>query len=141
DTPGAVTRALDAAVAQDAIKNSRLKQALARYGKPADFVCDLDNRISHAIHTGDIPVLDSAVAELACTATFIKQQGKAKKACAEAFQSIEALPTLIELVPLARNALIDSAVAAVRRRAAAHKLAHRQYSYNDLIQALHEALS
>ncbi len=50
-------------------------------------------------------------------------------------------PLLAEIQPLARLVAIDRAVAAVPDRAAARKIERRQYSYDDLIVALHAALT
>ena len=63
------------------------------------------------------------------------------QAYAKPLTAMTALPVLAELQPLARLIAIRDAVAAVRARAAARKNERRQYSYDDLIAALHDALT
>src|SRR5699024_1808955 len=136
----ALSQALQAAMDADAIKSSAIKRTLQRYPNADAYVQNLGDSIRHAVDTTTTPVLDPAAAELATPAVFIDQRGNKKKACAQAFEQIDALQPLADLVALARIACVNDTVQIVRRRAREHKRAHRLYSYDDLIQALYNAL-
>ncbi|ROO25973.1 exodeoxyribonuclease V subunit beta [Salinisphaera orenii] len=134
--------ALAEAFAADALlKSGAIYRALSEADDIADLVADLDVRITAAIAHERVPALPGWLAALAEPARQFKKTPKSAKAYAEPLADLAALPVLAELQPLARLVAIERAVAAVRSLAAARKIERRQYSFDDLIAALHAALT
>lgn len=123
------------------LKSGPLYRAVSDAEDIADLVADLDARITAAITHDRVPALPGWLAALAEPARQFKKSPKSAKTYAEPLADLAALPVLAELQPLARLVAIDRAVAAVRTLAAARKIARRQYSFDDLIAALHAALT
>jgi exodeoxyribonuclease V beta subunit len=133
--------ALNAARANNALyKNSMLNVMLAEHDDASEAITQLDRQITTAVAAGRIPALPQWVTAFADPETQFKQSPKRCQAFAEPLADLPALPVLAELRPLARLVAIEQAVTAVREAAAARKIERRQYSFNDLIAALHDAL-
>ena len=95
----------------------------------------------HAIEANTPPALPEWLLALADPASQFKKAAK-HQAYAEPLAALKTRsPCSIELQPLARLVAIDAAAHAVAERAAARKIERRQYSYDDLIVALHAALT
>lgn len=137
-----LAKALTEACEHDALKkNDLLNSALTAYDNPRDAVAALDSQISAAIAADTAPILGDWVKTLADPANQFKKKPKSCQAYAEPLYELVALSLLAEIQPLARLVAISRAVAAVRERAAVRKIERRQYSYDDLIKALHTALT
>ncbi|HET7314508.1 exodeoxyribonuclease V subunit beta [Salinisphaera sp.] len=137
-----LAQALIEAVEADALHKSRdLYKALAPEDDIGALVADLDARIGAAIETHAVPALPGWLAALADPASQFKKSPKHCQAYAEPLADLAVLPVLVELQPLARLTAIEQAAAAVRERAAKRKIERRQYSYDDLIVALYDALA
>ncbi|KEZ79079.1 exodeoxyribonuclease V subunit beta [Salinisphaera hydrothermalis] len=134
--------ALGEAFEADALlKSGDLYKTLAAQADIPAMLADLDTRITAAIEADTPPALPEWLLALADPASQFKKAAK-HQAYAEPLAAIEdALAVLIELQPLARLVAIDAAARAVAERAAARKIERRQYSYDDLIVALHAALT
>ncbi|NNC22898.1 exodeoxyribonuclease V subunit beta [Salinisphaera sp. USBA-960] len=122
------------------LKAERVYTALAAADDPAHLFDELDTRINAALEAGTAPVLPDWLVALDNPASQFKNK-TAHQARAEPLIRLEALPILAKLQPLAKLVAIERAAAAVRERAAQRKMARQQYSYDDLITALHEALT
>ncbi|MGB7755900.1 MAG: exodeoxyribonuclease V subunit beta [Salinisphaera sp.] len=134
--------ALAEACEADALKkNDPLNMALAAHDSPRDAVAVLDRQIVDALAIGAVPALGAWVKTFDDPASQFKKTPKSCQTYAAPLAELAALPLLAEIQPLARLVAIDRAVAAVRDRAAARKIERRQYSYDDLIVALHAALT
>lgn len=133
--------ALEACVDASAFKKSGMQNLLAAYDTPVELVALLDARLAEAFETGEPAVLPEALAELADPKTFIAQNSKAKKACGETFKNLAVCTTLATLVSRARLVRTTRAAAQIRTLAEQRKAAWRQFSYDDLVAALHNALA
>jgi len=122
------------------LKSAPLYKALAVEEDLAAAIADLDVRINAALDAGAVPALPGWLTTLDDPTPQFK---KAKKfqPYAEPLADLSALAVLAEIQPLARLVAIEHAVAAVRELAAARKIERRQYSFDDLIAALHAALT
>jgi exodeoxyribonuclease V beta subunit len=131
---------LEALEADALLKSASLYKALAAEEDLAASIDALDTRIRRASESGGVPALPEW---LTCLVNPSPQFKKAAKfqAYAEPLAGLPALGVLAELQPLARLLAIRRAVAAVRERAAVRKIERRQYSHDDLIAALHDALT
>ncbi|GAB3685406.1 exodeoxyribonuclease V subunit beta [Salinisphaera aquimarina] len=136
--------ALETAIAEaleaSAFKKSGMQTLLANYEDAADFVSTIDTRLAQAVETGQPPVLPKALAELVDPWQFIAKSSNAKKACATAFEALtlgEPLADLVTRAHVVRSARAADAVAAL---AARRKIEWRQFSYDDLVLALRDAL-
>jgi len=140
-TAAALAAALVEAFEADALlKSAPLYKALANEADIEALVDGLDARIRAAIETGRVPALPEWLTCIARPAAQFKKAAKFQT-YAEPLAELPALAVLAELQPLARLVAIADAVAAVRARAAQRKADRRQYSYDDLIAALHDALT
>ncbi|MES1925540.1 exodeoxyribonuclease V subunit beta [Salinisphaera sp. T31B1] len=140
ETAEPLAATLAEAIEADALlKSAALYKALAGIDDIHTEVEAIDRRIRNATLSGSIPALPDWVVALADPAPHFKKAAK-YQAFAEPLSDLAALPLLAELQPLARLAAIDDAVRAVRARAAQRKIERRQYSFDDLIAALHAAL-
>ncbi|MBH02997.1 MAG: exodeoxyribonuclease V subunit beta [Xanthomonadales bacterium] len=134
-----------AATLQNAVEADALLKSHALYAGLADEpdiparVAALDTQITAALADGRLPALPSWVAALASPSAAFKKAAK-HQALAEPLEALEALPILAELQPLARLVMIEKAAARISARAATRKNERRQYSYDDLIVALHDSL-
>lgn len=123
------------------IKSGELYKRLAAEDDISAMIADLDTRICAAIEANTAPALPEWLLALADPAPQFKKAAK-HQAYAEPLAKLdEALAVLVELQPLAKLVAIDEAAKAVAARAAARKIERRQYSYDDLIVALHAALT
>lgn len=140
-TADTLAETLAGAVGADALlKSAGLSKALANAEDLAETVADLDRRITAALANESVPALPEWLTALADPAPHFKKAAK-HQAYAQPLADLAVLPILAELQPLARLVAIEQAVADVRERAAERKIARRQYSYDDLIAALHDALT
>lgn len=121
------------------LKSADLYKALAKETDIGDTVAALTDNLTRAMATGANPALPGWIALLDDPAPHFKKAAK-HQALAEPLTQLKALPLLAELQPLARLVAIRDAVSAISQRVDKHKLAHRQYSFSDLIRALHDAL-
>ena len=141
-TADPLANALAEAFEADALlKSGDLYKTLAAQDDIPAMIADLDTRISAAIEANTPPALPEWLLALADPAPQFKKAAK-HQAYAEPLAELEAaLAVLADLQPLAKLVAIDEAAKAVADRAAARKIERRQYSYDDLIIALHGALS
>ncbi|RJS91048.1 exodeoxyribonuclease V subunit beta [Salinisphaera sp. Q1T1-3] len=136
-----LAEALVSAFEADALlKGGDLYKALAAEDDIAASVADLDVRITAALAADTAPILPEWLLALADPGPQFKKAAK-HQAHADPLAALSALPILIELQPLAKCVAIDTAAKAVAERAEARKIDRRQYSYDDLIVALHAALT
>ncbi|MES1930573.1 exodeoxyribonuclease V subunit beta [Salinisphaera dokdonensis CL-ES53] len=136
-----LAKALTEAFEADALlKSEALYKTLAAEEDLAATIDALDARICAAIDAGDVPALPEWLTLLAAPSSQFKKAAKFQEYAAP-LDELPALGVLAELQPLARLLAIRKAVAAVRARAALRKIERRQYSYDDLIAALHDALT
>jgi exodeoxyribonuclease V beta subunit len=122
-------------------KNDPLNVALAAYDSPSEAVEALDTQVTDAIAAGNVPALGEWVKTFGNPAGQFKKTPKTCQAYAKPLTELSALPVLAEIQPMARLVAIDQVVAAVRELAAMRKIERRQYSFDDLIAALHAALT
>ncbi|ROO32848.1 exodeoxyribonuclease V subunit beta [Salinisphaera japonica] len=140
DTPPTLAATLTTAVEADALlKGHALHAALAGETDIQACVAALDAQITAALAAGRLPALPSWVAALASPRAAFKKAAK-HQALADPLDGLEALPILAELQPLARLVMSEKAATRISARAAARKIERRQYSYDDLIVALHDSL-
>ncbi|AWN17259.1 exodeoxyribonuclease V subunit beta [Salinisphaera sp. LB1] len=141
-TAAPLAKTLAEAFAADALlKTGDLYKHLAAEDDIHSLIADLDTRLTAAIEAGTTPALPEWLLTLAEPAPQFKKAAK-HQAYAEPLADLEAaLAVLVELQPLAKLVAIDDAAKAVAARAAARKIERRQYSYDDLIVALHTALT
>jgi len=140
-TAETLSKTLAEAVEADALlKSADLYKALAAIDDIEAEIQAIDQRIGNAIAAGSVPTLPDWVRALAVPAPHFKKAAK-HQAYAEPLAELPALAILAELQPLARLIAIDAAAQAVRARAAQRKIERRQYSFDDLIAALHAALN
>ena len=139
-TAPVLARTLHDAVAADALlKSGALHPALVDTDIDAA-VAALDEAIADGLATGQVPVLPDWVVALTDPAGQFKKAAK-HQAMAKPLANLAALPVLAELQPLARLLTLERAAADVAARSATRKIERRQYSYDDLIMALHESLA
>ncbi|MES1939004.1 exodeoxyribonuclease V subunit beta [Salinisphaera sp. T5B8] len=139
-TADIVAKTLAEAFEADALlKSGELYKTLAAFDDIAGEIAAIDSRIRDALAAGTTPALPTWIRVLAEPAPQFKKAAKSQ-AYGQPLADLAALPLLAELQPLARLAAIDNAARAVRALAAQRKIERRQYSFDDLIAALHAAL-
>ena len=140
-TADRLSKALVDAFESDALlKSAALYKQLATLDDIAAEIAAIDQRIQDAIAAGTVPALPEWLRALAQPAPQFKKAAK-HQALAEPLAELAVLPVLAELQPLARLVAIEAAAEAARARAAQRKIERRQYSFDDLIAALHDALN
>ena len=130
---------IEALEADALLKSGALYKSLTTIDDIDAELAALDQRIQDAIAAGSVPALPEWLRALATPAPQFKKAAK-HQAFAEPLAELAVLPVLAELQPLARLVAIEAAARAVRDRAAQRKIERRQYSFDDLIAALHAAL-
>tara|TARA_B100002049_G_scaffold119121_1_gene88038 strand:+ start:14794 stop:18483 length:3690 start_codon:yes stop_codon:yes gene_type:complete len=143
DWPGTapvLARTLQDALAADALlKSAALYPALADIDIDAT-VAELDATITDALAAEQVPVLPDWLVALTDPPGQFKKAAK-HQAMAKPLANLAALPVLAELQPLARLLTLQRAATDVAARSATRKIERRQYSYDDLIKALHDSLA
>jgi exodeoxyribonuclease V beta subunit len=136
---GAFAALLDGlARADDLLKGKPLERALARAGSIDALLAEVDAGVAGtaAGHTV-VPSWFVALGDPGRHRELLKAR-TVKRGCRP--DSIEAVAALAALQPLGRLAALRDALATIRERATARKLQRRQFSFADMIEALHQAM-